>query len=98
MFDTITPQKLEHNFFITKEALDKAKIAWDQSRLADAKDFWDMAQRYFDDASYFLEKREDAVLACAALNYAHGWLDAGARIGLFKVRDSRLFTIDDKGI
>ena len=32
----------------------------------------------------------------AALNYAHGWLDAGARSGVFDVHDSRLFTVDDE--
>ncbi|MBR9702560.1 DUF357 domain-containing protein, partial [Candidatus Woesearchaeota archaeon] len=53
-----------------------------------------MAQRYFDDAKHFREKG-DKVLAFAALNYAHGWLDAGARIQLFKVNDSVLFTVDE---
>ncbi len=95
MNSTITPEKLQKYFSITKEALGKAKVALDKSRLKEAKDFLDMAQRYFDDAHYFHEKKNDAVLAFAALNYAHGWLDAGARIGLFKVKDSRLFTVDD---
>jgi len=92
--NTITPDKLKKYFSITKEALDKAKVALDEKRLEQAKDFLDMAQRYYDDANYFLDKKKDAVLAFAALNYAHGWLDAGARIGLFKVKDSRLFTVD----
>lgn len=92
---TITSEKLEHYFSITNQALEKARQNLDSSRPAQAADFLDMAQRYFDDAHYFLEKKEDAVLAFAALNYAHGWLDAGARIGLFKVKDSRLFTVDD---
>ena len=93
MNSTITSQKLEKYFSITKEALDKAKQALDGSKQAD--DLWDMASRYFQDASYFLKEKEDAVLAFAALNYAHGWLDAGARLGLFKVKDSRLFTVDE---
>ena len=34
------------------------------------------------------------VLAFGALNYAHGWLDAGARLGLFDVdEDDQLFTL-----
>lgn len=94
MNSTITPEKLQQYFSITQEALDKAKPALDKTRLKEAKDFLDMAQRYYDDAHYFLEKKDDAVLAFAALNYAHGWLDAGARIGLFKVKDSRLFTVE----
>lgn len=93
--NTITPEKLEQYFSITQEALEKAKGALDPERKKEAADFLDMAQRYFDDAHYFLEQKGDAVLAFAALNYAHGWLDAGARIGLFKVKDSRLFTVDD---
>ncbi len=95
MKKTITPNKLQHYFSITHQALEKARQNLDPSRPAHAADFLDMAQRYYDDAHYFLEKKEDAVLAFAALNYAHGWLDAGARIGLFKVKDSRLFTVDD---
>jgi uncharacterized protein len=94
MNQTITTQKLEQYFSITKEALEKAKVALDEKRLESAADFLDMAQRYFDDAGHFYNQKEDMVLAFAALNYAHGWLDAGARIGLFKVTDSRLFTID----
>ena len=94
MNQTITQQKLEKYFSITKEALDKAKDALDEERLKEAEDFLDMAQRYYDDAKFFLETKEDMVLAFAALNYAHGWLDAGARIRLFKVNDSRLFTVD----
>lgn len=95
MNQTITPEKLEKYFLITKEALGKAGKALDDKRLRDAKDFLDMAQRYFDDAKYFMNEKKDFVLAFAALNYAHGWLDAGARIKLFKVNDSRLFTVDD---
>jgi hypothetical protein len=94
MNNTITLEKLNKYFAITKEALAKAKIAFDNSRLAQAEDFFDMASRYYADAEYFFNEKEDYVLAFAALNYAHGWLDAGARIGLFKVKDSRLFTVD----
>ena len=94
MTSTITPGKLKKYFTITGEALVKAKNALDHTRKREAEDFLDMAQRYYDDAHYF-EKKEEIVTAFAALNYAHGWLDAGARIGLFKVKDSRLFTVDE---
>lgn len=90
----VTNEKLEKYFSITGEALEKCKNALDKERLKDAKDFLDMASRYYSDAKHF-EKKGDNVLAFAALNYAHGWLDAGARIRLFKVNDSRLFTVDD---
>ncbi len=91
----ITVEKLDSYFSITKEALDKARKAFDKERLAQAEDFFDMAERYFVDAHYFRQEKKDFVLAFAALNYAHGWLDAGARIGLFLVQDSQLFTVDD---
>ena len=59
-----------------------------------AKDFLDMAQRYYSDALDF-QKKGNLVTAFAALNYAHGWLDAGARLGLFDVgHNSKLFTVD----
>ena len=58
------------------------------------KDFLDMAQRYYDDAKYYYEK-DDLVTAFASLNYAHGWLDAGARLGVFDVDgDNELFVVD----
>lgn len=96
--NTITLKKLQQYFSITKEALEQAKTAFDSStpsRRKEAEDFYDMASRYFQDAHFFSEEKKDYVLAFAALNYAHGWLDAGARIGLFKVKDSRLFTVDN---
>ncbi len=94
--DVVTSEKLDKYFSITKEALDMVKDkGLDEGRLEEAKDFLDMAERYFRDAQHFAEKG-DRVLAFAALNYAHGWLDAGARIRLFKVKDSRLFTVDDE--
>ena len=92
--NTITSEKLEKYFSITLEDLHKAKLALDPSRKAQAEDFLDMAQRYYDDAKHFRDKK-DYVNAFACINYAHGWLDAGARIGLFDVdRDSELFTVD----
>lgn len=93
MKKTIAKKHLEKYFSITKEALDKAKVALDQERLKEAEDFLNMAACYFQDARHF-EQKGDLVTAFAALNYAHGWLDAGARIKLFKVNDNRLFTVD----
>lgn len=90
----ITDEKLNKYFSLTKEALKKAQDS--ENRLdmdEERKDFLDMIERYVSDAKYFADKN-DKVHAFAALNYAHGWLDAGARIGLFDVHDSRLFTVD----
>lgn len=86
-------EKVEKYFSVTKEALEMASNAIDPNREVDAKDFLNMIQCYYKDAQHFFDKG-DYVNAFAALNYAHGWLDAGARIRLFKVSDSRLFTVD----
>lgn len=92
--DKITQEKLDKYFKITGEALELAKKSKSRLDMPDARaDFINMIQSYVSDAKYF-EKKGDKVLAFAALNYAHGWLDAGARIGLFDVNDSRLFTVD----
>ena len=92
---TVTEAQLDNYFRITGQALEMCRVALDKKRLKSAKDFLDMAERYYSDAQYF-RKNGNYVLAFAALNYAHGWLDAGARIELFDVHDSRLFTVDDK--
>jgi len=92
----ITEEKLKKYFSITEEAINMVKEKGiDEERKEEAEDFLDMATRYFSDAQHFFDN-DDYVNAFAALNYAHGWLDAGARIRLFKVRDSRLFTVDDE--
>ena len=93
---SVTDQKLAKYFDVTGRALAKVKIAKDVKidTKKSALDFLDMAKRYFEDAKHFKDKGE-FVTAFAALNYAHGWLDAGARIGLFDVdHDSELFTVD----
>lgn len=96
--NTINSEKLRKYFDITGRALRKVRIApegrisWKKA----AEDFLDMAQRYYSDAKHF-ENKGDIVTAFAALNYAHGWLDAGARLGLFDVEhDDELFTVDAK--
>ncbi len=91
----LTKEKVEKYFSITKKALDKVKIGKEKkiNWIAKAEDFLDMAQRYYKDANYYFEKG-DWITAFAALNYAHGWLDAGARLGLFDVDDDQLFVLE----
>lgn len=90
----VCDKRLDKYFDITKRALDKVKDAdKDNERAKEAADFLDMAERYFSDAKHFRE-HGNYVLALAAVNYAHAWLDAGARIGLFKVKDTELFAAD----
>ncbi len=91
----ITEDKLNKNFEITKKALEKAKEAPENLNITDStrKEFIDMIESYINDAEHF-KLKGDVVNAFAALNYAHGWLDAGSRIGIFDVHDSELFAND----
>ena len=88
----VTEEKLKKYFSITEEAFGVAKENVGKEELAE--DFLDMVSRYISDAKHFYSKG-DFVNAFAALSYAHGWLDAGARAKVFNVKDSRLFTVDD---
>lgn len=91
----ITEEKVLKYLDTTRRALDKLIVAAPERsfnrRLAE--DFLNMARSYYDDAVHFREQG-DLVNAFASVNYAHGWLDCGARIGLFDVGgDDRLFTL-----
>lgn len=97
MENKITDEKLERYFDITGRALKKAEVALNENEIERAKDFLDMASRYYSDAEFFM-KKGDYVLAFGALNYAHGWLDAGARARFFLVNDSVLFTVDEQDV
>lgn len=77
---------------ITGEALAVAKAA-PVLDAAGAHEVLDMASRYVSDAAFF-KQQGDELRALAALSYAHGWLDCGARMKFYKVTDDRLFTID----
>ncbi len=91
----IGKKKLEKYFSITKKALAVAKKhinKKNKGKKKEAETILDMAQRYYDDALWF-KKQGNIVNAFAALNYAHGWLDTGSRLGIFLVKDSRLFVI-----
>ena len=88
----ITEEKLEKYISVTEKAIEKAEKSRNRTSF-DREDCLDMIRRYFSDALHFKSKGE-FVDAFAALNYAHGWLDACARVGIFDVHDSKLFTVD----
>ncbi|MFH0816633.1 MAG: DUF357 domain-containing protein [Methanobacteriota archaeon] len=93
--DRITEKHLDDYLAKTQRALSKIKLAAPERsfnrKLAD--DFMAMATAYFKDARHFREAG-DLVNAFACVNYAHGWLDCGARMGLFDVGgDDELFTL-----
>jgi hypothetical protein len=90
----ITEEKLKKYFDVAKNAFDKAKDSREAVKLDELKkaksNFLDTVQRYIEDAKHFKEN-DDYVNAFAALNYAHGWLDAGVKLGIFDVNDTKLF-------
>lgn len=95
MRDTISSEKIDKYLDTTKRALDKLKIAAPPRSFGRrmAEDFLTMATSYYNDALHF-HSIGDFVNAFASVNYAHGWLDCGARIGLFDVgEDDKLFTL-----
>ncbi len=82
---------------LTERALGKVKIAPPKrSHMRKiAEDFLTMARSYYEDAKHFRDRGE-LDKALANINYAHGWLDAGARVGLFDVdEDDQLFTLSE---
>ncbi|MBR4503660.1 MAG: DUF357 domain-containing protein [Candidatus Methanomethylophilaceae archaeon] len=96
--DRIADEKIERYLSITGKALGKLKIAAPERsygrRLAES--FLEMANCYYSDAKHFRDTG-DYVTAFASVNYAHAWLDCGARIGLFDVDgDDVLFTLYER--
>jgi hypothetical protein len=95
MEDRITEERMDRYLSLTSKALVELKMAVPPKSFGNnlARDFLEMANSYFSDAKHFRETG-DLVNAFACVNYAHGWLDCGARIGLFDVgEDDQLFTL-----
>ena len=92
MNDKITEEKIKKYRNLTKEALEIAKKKISKVKAKEAKEIIDMVSNYLSDSEYF-EKKKDYVNVFAAINYAHGWLDCGARLKIFNVKDNRLFTV-----
>lgn len=77
------------------EAITEATVAAPSETplAAAAEECLEMAEAYLEDGRHFQEK-DDTVNALAAFSYGHGWLDAGARIGVLAVpRSGHLFTV-----
>ena len=92
MDNKITKEKIEKYFKLTSDALKVTKKNIIKGKESEAKEIIDMVSNYLSDARYF-EKKGDFVNCFAALNYAHGWIDSGVRLGVFDVDDNKLFTI-----
>ena len=68
---------------LTREALERVRPAPPPRSflVTAAEDFLGMARAYLADAETF-RQRGDLERALAAVSYAHGWIDAGVRLGL----------------
>ena len=92
MNDKITGEKIKKYRDITKKALEIAKKKISKEKVKEAKEIIEMVSNYLSDSEYF-ERKGDYVNCFAAINYSHGWLDCGARLKIFDVKDDKLFTV-----
>lgn len=77
------------------EALAEAEpvASGDTEGKANGEECMEMATSYLEDGRHFLAE-DDPVNALAAFSYGHGWLDAGARVGVLDVpTEGHLFTV-----
>jgi hypothetical protein len=88
----ITEEKIEKYMLITEKALKIAVKNISKGKEKEAKEITEMVSNYLSDAEYFY-RNKNLVDAFAAINYAHGWLDCGARLKIFDVKNRKLFTV-----
>lgn len=87
----IKTEKIKKSFELTKKALEIAEKK--VLKKTEGEKIIEMVKAYLEDSQYFL-KKGDLVNSFGAIYYAHGWLDCGARLGIFDVKDDNLFTIN----
>ena len=94
---TVTLERINKYLDLTAKAVEKVSIIADEGTAdpAKAEDILGMVNAYHSDAKFFLsEGRGDD--AFAAVNYAHGWIDCGVRLGYLDGKgDWQLFTLSD---
>lgn len=90
--DNVIDKKLIENLGIIKEILAKAKLAPENLNIMDStkKEFMEIIEEHIDNAENFL-KNDDFIKSFTSLSYAQGWLDAGAKVGIFDLSDLKLF-------
>ena len=94
---TVTLERINKYLYLTAKAVAKVSIIADEGTedYGKAEDILGMVNAYHSDANFFLsEGRGDD--AFAAVNYAHGWIDCGVRLGYLDGKgDWQLFTLSD---
>mgnify|MGYP001174807648 CR=1 FL=1 len=91
----VTAGRINKYLELTEKALGTVSIIGepDSEDYTKAQDILEMVEAYISDSKYFLNKGsgDDAF---AAINYAHGWLDCGVRLGYLDGKgDWQLFTL-----
>ena len=92
---TLSSERIERYLKLTETALSKVEVLFpeDSEKKEMANRILEMVRSYHSDASYFLKEGRGGD-AFAAINYAHGWLDAGVRLELLDGKDDwKLFTL-----
>jgi hypothetical protein len=87
-------RRLQRYLEITTRALTLVRVAPPERSFLHrgGQDMLDMARTYLEDARHF-RARGDLARALAAVSYAHGWIDAGVRLGLLDGGDNdEIFT------
>ena len=92
MKNEINLEKINKYLKLSERALKIARKKIVEGKEKEAKEIIEMASNYLSDAKHFKSKK-DFVNAFAAVNYAHGWIDSGARLGIFNVKDDKIFTV-----
>lgn len=92
MKDKITLKDIENYYKITFKAFEIVKKKIVKGREKDANEIILMVESYLSDSKFF-ENKGDLVNSFGAIYYAHGWIDCGVRLGIFDVKDDKLFTI-----
>lgn len=90
--DKITSEIIIKYRRITQKALAIARDSVAKEKQKDAKEILTMAEAYMSDSIHF-EEKGDLINSFGAIYYAHGWLDCGARLKVFNVSDTTLFTV-----
>ena len=84
--------RLKKYLAITEKAFKIAGKSINKDKKNEAEEILKMVSCYLQDSKHF-QKHRHFVNAFACINYAHGWLDAGSRLGIFNVKDNKLFVI-----
>ena len=94
---SVTLERINKYLDLTAKALAKVSIIDEEGtdNYAKAEDILGMVNAYHSDAKFFLDEGRGGD-AFAAVNYAHGWIDCGVRLGYLDGKgDWQLFTLSD---